>query len=73
MRILHVSDIHSASAAFKRAIEKEKFDVLAVTGGPPRVFICGPTLLVEAAAEALVALAVDPSRIRTERFGPAAA
>ncbi|MFH0829670.1 MAG: metallophosphoesterase family protein [Candidatus Aenigmatarchaeota archaeon] len=32
MRILHVSDIHSASAAFKRVIEKEKFDVLVVTG-----------------------------------------
>jgi ferredoxin-NADP reductase len=61
-------------AGYGRRIDQSMLtDVLAVTGGQPRVFICGPTLLVEAAAEALVALAVDPSRIRTERFGPAAA
>jgi ferredoxin-NADP reductase len=33
-------------------------------------YICGPTLLVEAAANSLVELGVDPGRIRTERFGP---
>jgi len=48
-------------------------DVLASIGGQPRVFICGPTLLVETAAEGLVGLAVDPSQIRTERFGPTGA
>ncbi len=48
-------------------------DVLASIGGQPRVFICGPTLLVEAAAEGLVGLAVEPSLIRTERFGPTGA
>jgi len=35
----------------------------------PRVFVCGPTAFVEAAAEALVALGHRPGRIRTERFG----
>ena len=36
----------------------------------PRVFVCGPTPFVEAAAEALVTLGHEPQRIRTERFGP---
>jgi ferredoxin-NADP reductase len=36
----------------------------------PRIFVCGPTPLVETAAEALVALGHDPVSIRTERFGP---
>jgi ferredoxin-NADP reductase len=33
-------------------------------------FVCGPTPFVEAVASALVTLGHDPSRIRTERFGP---
>ncbi len=33
-------------------------------------FVCGPTPFVEAVASALVALGHEPSRIRTERFGP---
>ena len=36
----------------------------------PLVYICGPTLLVEAAANGLVALGVPPAQVRTERFGP---
>jgi ferredoxin-NADP reductase len=36
----------------------------------PLVYICGPTGFVEAVAQALVELGHDPSRIRTERFGP---
>ncbi len=35
----------------------------------PLVYICGPTAFVEAAAEGLVGLGHDPTRIRTERFG----
>jgi ferredoxin-NADP reductase len=35
----------------------------------PRVFVCGPTGLVEGVAADLVALGHDPVRIRTERFG----
>ena len=38
--------------------------------GMPRVYICGPNGFVEAAAGWLVQLGHDPSRIRTERFGP---
>jgi len=33
-------------------------------------FVCGPTPFVEAVAEALVGLGHEPSRIKTERFGP---
>ncbi len=36
----------------------------------PRIFVCGPTSFVEAAASALVELGHAPERIRTERFGP---
>jgi ferredoxin-NADP reductase len=33
-------------------------------------FVCGPTPFVEAVAETLVGLGHEPSRIKTERFGP---
>jgi ferredoxin-NADP reductase len=33
-------------------------------------FVCGPTPFVESVAEALVGLGHEPSRIKTERFGP---
>ena len=36
----------------------------------PLVYVCGPTLFVEAAATALVELGHEPQRIKTERFGP---
>jgi len=36
----------------------------------PLAFICGPTRLVENAAEILAGLGYEPARIKTERFGP---
>ncbi len=49
-------------------------DMLAEVGpGPaerPRVYVCGPTPFVEAAAEALVHLGHQARHIKTERFGP---
>jgi ferredoxin-NADP reductase len=36
----------------------------------PTCFVCGPTGFVEAVADILLALGHDPSRVRTERFGP---
>jgi ferredoxin-NADP reductase len=36
----------------------------------PAIYVCGPTGFVEAVAEALVQIGHEPSRIRTERFGP---
>jgi len=49
-------------------------DMLIEFGVPPsakpRIFICGPTPLVESAAGALRDLGHEPARIKTERFGP---
>lgn len=45
-------------------------EVAGPLGEAVQVFICGPTLMVEAAANALVRLGIDPDQIRTERFGP---
>ena len=36
----------------------------------PRIFVCGPTPLVEAAAGALRDIGHEPKLIKTERFGP---
>jgi ferredoxin-NADP reductase len=44
--------------------------VMAPLGPAPYAYICGPTLLVEAAAGGLAGAGVPPERIRTERFGP---
>jgi ferredoxin-NADP reductase len=56
---------------FRRRIDRM---MLAEVAWPPaerpHVFVCGPTLLVEAVASALVGLGHDPARVKTERFGP---
>jgi ferredoxin-NADP reductase len=56
---------------FQRRIDRM---MLAEVAWPPserpRVFVCGPTPLVEAAATALVELGHDPALVKTERFGP---
>jgi ferredoxin-NADP reductase len=45
-------------------------EAIGAAGPQPLVYICGPTLLVEAAANGLVELGVPPAQVRTERFGP---
>jgi len=45
-------------------------EVLETTGRTAQVFVCGPTPLVESAAEALVGVGLSPGQIKTERFGP---
>jgi len=45
-------------------------DVIKPFGTQARVYVCGPTLLVEAVASALVQMALPIEQIRTERFGP---
>jgi ferredoxin-NADP reductase len=58
-------------SGFRRRIDKE---MLAETAWPvrenPRVFVCGPTPLVESVAGTLVELAHNPALVKTERFGP---
>ena len=45
-------------------------EVLQTLGNKPRIYICGPTALVEVAANTLAGIGVDAESIRTERFGP---
>ena len=45
-------------------------EVVSPLGRSAQVFICGPTLMVESAANALVKIEINSNQIRTERFGP---
>ncbi|WP_338874354.1 ferredoxin reductase [Spirosoma sp. SC4-14] len=56
---------------YQRRIDKEMLqEVMAPLNGQPNCFVCGPTLLVEQVASALVDVGLPFERIRTERFGP---
>lgn len=56
---------------YARRIDREMLDEVAKPlGKSPQVFICGPTALVETAANALVQIGVSAGQIKTERFGP---
>ena len=48
-------------------------EVIEPFGKRARVYVCGPTLLVEAVANALVQMELPIEQIRTERFGPTGA
>ena len=54
----------------RRIDERMLAETLEPLGIAARVFICGPTALVETAANALVRVGIPPDRVRTERFGP---
>lgn len=45
-------------------------EVMQPLGQSPAVFICGPTPLVESAANALVQIGIPAAQVKTERFGP---
>jgi ferredoxin-NADP reductase len=61
----------AARARHHRRIDAAMLAELAFPpAAAPRVFVCGPTALVEQVASALVSLGHAPARIRTERFGP---
>lgn len=56
---------------FGRRIDAEMLrDVSPDPATQPRIYLCGPTGLVEAAANLLVGLGHAPAAIRAERFGP---
>jgi ferredoxin-NADP reductase len=58
-------------SGFKRRIDRAMLEEIAwPPSEKPQVFVCGPTPLVEAVAQALVELGHQPARIKTERFGP---
>ena len=56
---------------YDRRIDQEMLaEIAGPLGSSLQAFICGPTLMVEAAADGLVQLGINPANIRTERFGP---
>jgi ferredoxin-NADP reductase len=56
---------------YRRRIDDRMLaEVLEPFGIGARTYICGPTALVESAANALLRLGLPADRIRTERFGP---
>ena len=63
-----------AWTGFRRRIDRA---MLAEVAWPPaerpRIFVCGPTPLVESAATELVALGHEHDLVKTERFGPTGA
>lgn len=54
----------------RRIDDRMLAEVLEPLGDQARCYICGPTALVEVAANALVRLGLPSDRVRTERFGP---
>ncbi len=55
----------------KRRIDRAMLETEGFApGAKPRIFICGPTQLVESAAQTLLDLGHDRTLIKTERFGP---
>jgi ferredoxin-NADP reductase len=56
---------------FKRRIDREMLEAVAWPPSElPRIFVCGPTPLVEAVAGNLVELGHQAAFVKTERFGP---
>jgi ferredoxin-NADP reductase len=58
-------------SGYARRIDQRMLsEVIQPLGKATQTFVCGPTLFVEAAADALAQIGIAPDRIRTERFGP---
>lgn len=56
---------------FRRRIDRAMLEAVAWPPTErPRVYVCGPTQLVESVAAVLVELGHQPALVRTERFGP---
>ena len=56
---------------YHRRIDAEMLtEVARSPNESPLAFVCGPTSFVEGGADALVSLGHDPTRVKTERFGP---
>jgi ferredoxin-NADP reductase len=56
---------------YARRIDQDMLkEIVRPLGKTVQVFICGPTLLVEAAANTLVKIGISSNQIKTERFGP---
>lgn len=61
-------------AGGRRRIDREMLESVGIApAAMPRIFVCGPTPMVETAAAALREIGHAPEQIRTERFGPTGA
>lgn len=73
LRVLHTLTRSQPTdwKGFSRRIDQEMLkDVAGPLGRSVQVYICGPTLLVESAANTLVKIGIRSNQVRTERFGP---
>jgi ferredoxin-NADP reductase len=73
LRVVHTltRSAPPAWAGYDRRIDRQMLSEVTTDVGPrAKVFVCGPTALVELVANGLVALGLDPATVRTERFGP---
>lgn len=73
LRIVHTitRDAPSDWTGARRRIDRAMLEEIGwPPSDEPRIFVCGPTPMVEAAASALVETGHAADRIRTERFGP---
>ncbi len=58
-------------SGYRRRIDRAMLEEIGWSpAAMPQIYVCGPTPLVESAANLLVELGHDPARVRTERFGP---
>jgi ferredoxin-NADP reductase len=56
---------------FRRRIDRQMVEEVGwAPSDQPRVFVCGPTPLVESVANTLVEIGHPPELVKTERFGP---
>jgi ferredoxin-NADP reductase len=73
LRIAHTLTRRSPAewSGYTRRIDPSMLSEFAWSPGErPRIFVCGPTPMVESVANALVDLGHDAAMIKTERFGP---
>ena len=68
--ITYTREAPAGWTGFARRIDRAMLEEATIPPDrEPRVYVCGPTGLVEGVAADLVAIGHAPSRIRTERFG----
>ncbi len=64
-------DTPTGWGGYRRRVDESMLtEVTWPPAATPHVYVCGPTAFVEVVATLLVRLGHEPTRVRTERFGP---
>jgi ferredoxin-NADP reductase len=64
-------DAPASWTGYRRRIDRAMLEAVGwAAADAPRIYVCGPTPLVESVATLLVELGHEPMRVKTERFGP---